>query len=242
MSEEEKTVAQPNHIRLTPVRKTIARNMFESQHSMAQTSDSVEIDVTETVRLRKKLLDMQEELGTRITINDILSYAAVQVIKNHPLANATFKETEIITYPWVNLCMGVATSYGLMSPVVHHADEMSLVELSTALKEVAGRAHKKKLRPEDFADGTFTITNMGVFPVDDFNPIIPAPQSCILGFGRCIEKPWVYQGEICIRTTMYLSVTYDHRVFDGSEVGSIMRDMKEYLEDPSLFLPECMLM
>jgi len=77
---------------------------------------------------------------------------------------------------------------------------------------------------------------MGIFPVDNFNPILPAPQSCIIGFGRCVEKPAVYQGQICIRTMMVLSVTYDHRVFDGGEVGSIMKTMKEYLETPELFL------
>ena len=89
---------------------------------------------------------------------------------------------------------------------------------------------------DDQQGGTFTLTNMGIFPVDNFNPILPAPQSCIIGFGRCVEKPAVYQGQICIRTMMVLSVTYDHRVFDGGEVGSIMKTMKEYLETPELFL------
>ena len=235
MSKEGKNL-EPQHIKLTPMRKAIARNMFNSQHSMAQTSDSVEIDVTEIVNIRKKLLERKEELGTKITINDLLSYAAVKVISEHPLANASFAETEIITYPYVNLSMAVATDYGLTSPVVHNADDMSLVELSKALQEIVVKARDRKLTLEDQINGTFTITNMGIFPVDDFNPILPAPQSCIIGFGRCIEKPWVYKGEICIRTTMYLSVTYDHRVFDGKEVGTIMGDMKKLLENPDLFL------
>ena len=79
---------------------------------------------------------------------------------------------------------------------------------------------------------------MGVFPVDNFNPILPAPQSCIMGFGRAVEKPVVYQGQICVRTMMCLSVTYDHRVFDGGEIGSILKTMKEYLETPELFLAQ----
>ena len=223
-------------IPLTPIRKAIARNMFNSLHSMAQTSDSVEIDVTELMALRQRLLAHKDELGTKITINDLLSYAAVKMIKAHPLANASFSDTEILCYPDVNLSMAVATDYGLTSPVVHGADRMSLVELSLAMRDLVVRARDRKLTVDDQQGGTFTLTNMGIFPVDNFNPILPAPQSCIIGFGRCVEKPAVYQGQICIRTMMVLSVTYDHRVFDGGEVGSIMKTMKEYLETPELFL------
>lgn len=223
-------------IPLTPIRKAIARNMFNSLHSMAQTSDSVEIDVTELMALRQRLLAHKDELGTKITINDLLSYAAVKMIKAHPLANASFSDTEILCYPDVNLSMAVATDYGLTSPVVHGADRMSLVELSLAMRDLVVRARDRKLTADDQQGGTFTLTNMGIFPVDNFNPILPTPQSCIIGFGRCVEKPAVYQGQICIRTMMVLSVTYDHRVFDGGEVGSIMKTMKEYLETPELFL------
>lgn len=223
-------------IPLTPIRKAIARNMFNSLHSMAQTSDSVEIDVTELMALRQRLLAHKDELGTKITINDLLSYAAVKMLRTHPLANASFSDTEILCYPDVNLSMAVATDYGLTSPVVHGADRMSLVELSLAMRDLVVRARDRKLTADDQQGGTFTLTNMGIFPVDNFNPILPAPQSCIIGFGRCVEKPAVYQGQICIRTMMVLSVTYDHRVFDGGEVGSIMKTMKEYLETPELFL------
>ena len=227
---------EPVRIPLTPIRKAIARNMFNSLHTMAQTSDSVELDVTELMRLRKRLVEKADLLGVRLTMNDLLSYAAVKMLKTHPLANASYADSEIITYPNVNLSMAVATDYGLVSPVVRDADRMSLVELSRALHDITKRARDRQLTADEQRDGTFTLTNMGIFPVDDFNPILPAPQSCIIGFGRCVDKPWVYQGEICIRTMMVLSVTYDHRVFDGGEVGSIMKTMKEYLENPELFL------
>ena len=227
---------EPTHITLTPTRRAIARNMYNSLQTMAQTSDSVEVDVTDLVNIRKALVACKEQLGVRISVNDLLSFAAVKMIRTHPLANASFAETEIICYPYVNLCTAVATSYGLTSPVVHDADRMNLWELSRALHDVTSRARDQKLTAKDLAGGTFTLTNMGIFPVDNFNPILPSPQSCILGFGRCVEKPAVWSGEICIRTRMVLSITYDHRVFDGGEVGSIMKTMKEYLEEPSLFL------
>lgn len=227
---------EPVRIPLTPIRKAIARNMFNSLHNMAQTSDSVEVDVTELIALRKRLVARQDLLGTKITVNDLLSYAAVKMLKTHPLANASYTEDEILCFPYVNLSMAVATEYGLTSPVIHDADQMTLVDLSKAMRDVVTRARDRKLTAYDQQNGTFTLTNMGIFPVDNFNPILPAPQSCILGFGRCVDKPAVYNGEICIRTRMVLSVTYDHRVFDGGEVGSIMATMKEYLENPELFL------
>ncbi len=227
---------EPVRIPLTPIRKAIAVNMFNSLRSMAQTSDSVEVDVTELMAVRKSLVLCKEQLGVKISVNDLLSFAAVRMLRTHPLANASFGETEIISYPYVNLCTAVATDYGLTSPVVHDADRMDLLELSRALRDVTVRARDRKLTAYDQTGGTFTLTNMGIFPVDNFNPILPSPQSCILGFGRCVEKPAVWEGQICIRTRMVLSVTYDHRVFDGGEVGSIMRTMKEYLEQPELFL------
>ena len=229
---------EPVRIPLTGIRKAIARNMYQSLQSMAQTSDSVEVDVTELVALKKSLALCSAQLGVKISINDLLSFAAVKMIRTHPLANASFAENEILQYPYVNLCTAVATDYGLVSPVVQDADRMNLFELSKAIHAVIDKARNQKLSPEDLKDGTFTLTNMGIFPVDNFNPILPSPQSCILGFGRCVEKPAVYNGEICIRTRMVLSVTYDHRVFDGGEVGRIMKTMKEYLEDPELLLGE----
>ena len=229
---------EPVHIPLTPARKAIARNMYQSLQTMAQTSDSVEVDVTELTAIRRSLAVCKDQLGVKISINDLLSYAAVRMIRTHPLANATFAESEIVSYPYVNLCTAVATEYGLTSPVVRDADAMNLWELSKAVHDVTKRARDQKLTADDLTGGTFTLTNMGIFPVDNFNPILPAPQSCILGFGRCVEKPAVWDGQICIRTRMVLSVTYDHRVFDGGEVGAIMRTMKEYLENPSLFLEQ----
>jgi len=229
---------EPVRIPLTGIRKAIARNMYQSLQSMAQTSDSVEVDVTELVALKRSLALCSAQLGVKISINDLLSFAAVKMIRTHPLANASFAENEILQYPYVNLCTAVATDYGLVSPVVQDADRMNLFELSKAIHTVIDKARNQKLSSEDLKDGTFTLTNMGIFPVDNFNPILPSPQSCILGFGRCVEKPAVYNGEICIRTRMVLSVTYDHRVFDGGEVGRIMKTMKEYLEDPELLLGE----
>lgn len=224
------------HIPHTATRKAIARNMLTSLQNMAQTTISTEVDVTELMRLRERLVAHKDKLGTKITVNDLLSYAAVKTAKAHPLANASFTETEIITYPYVNLSMAVATNYGLTSPVVHDADLMSLSELSASLHDIAVRARDKKLTMEDQREPTMTLTNMGTYSVDAFTPVLPFPQTCIIGFGQCVEKPAVYQGQLCVRTMMTLSITYDHQALDGSDGGAIMKTLKEYLETPELFL------
>ena len=176
-------------IPLTPIRKAIARNMFNSLHSMAQTSDSVEIDVTELMALRQRLLAHKDELGTKITINDLLSYAAVKMLKAHPLANASFSDTEILCYPDVNLSMAVATDYGLTSPVVHGADRMSLVELSLAMRDLVVRARDRKLTADDQQGGTFTLTNMGISRWITSTPSCRHPSPASLALAAAWKSP-----------------------------------------------------
>ena len=221
-------------IPVTHTRKTIADRMHGSLKNMAQTSISVELDVTELVDLRKKLLEKEKEYGVRITMTDLFSMSVVKMLKKHPLANAEWAETEIRTYPYVNLSVAVATEYGLVSPVIRHADQMTLFEFSRKLHEIVERARHNQLTAEDHARGTCTITNMGIYPVDGFNPIINPPQAAIIGFGRAVDKPTVFHGQITVRTMMTVSMTYDHRVFDGSEAGGMLADLKLYLEHPEL--------
>lgn len=227
---------EPVRIPMTPVRKVIAERMYNSLHSMAQTSDFAEVDVTELVDVKRRLVEQQDKTGVKITLGDLLARAVVKMLKRHPLGNASIEGDEIVTYPYVNLSVAVAADHGLTSPVVKNADQMSLAELSMALKAVVERARDGRLTGEDLTGGTVTVTNMGVFPVDCFNAIINPPQSLIVGFGRATEKPAVYLGEIVVRTMMWISVTYDHRVFDGSEIGAIMSDLKRYVEHPDLIL------
>jgi len=225
---------EANCIPVTHTRKTIADRMYGSLKNMAQTSISVELDVTELMDLRKILLEKEKEYGVRVTMTDLFSMSAIKTLKKHPLGNAEWTETEIRNYPYVNLSVAVATEYGLVSPVVRGADQMSLFEFSRKLHEIVERARHNKLTAEDNSRGTCTITNMGIYPVDGFNPIINPPQTAIIGFGRAVDKPAVFHGQITVRTMMTVSMTYDHRVFDGSEAGGILADLKLYMEHPGL--------
>lgn len=233
---QSETYGSPEIIPLTGVRRSIAKNMYESLQNMAQSSAAVEVDVTKLNDMRKILTEKKDFIGCKVTMNDLLAMATVKVLKKHPLANATFDGKEITTYPYVNLSVAVGAEAGLMVPVLKNADRMTLSQLSNNLKDLVERAKDGKLLNGEQSGGTFTISNVGIFPIDIATPIINPPQVAIMGFGRSVKKMVVVDDEPCIRTMMNLFVTFDHRVFDGLEVGRIMYDMKEYIENPELIM------
>lgn len=226
----------PEVIPLTGIRRSIAKNMYESLQNMAQSSVAVEVDVTKLNEMRKILLEKKDFIGCKVTMNDILAMATVKVLKKHPLANAMFDGKDITTYPYVNLSVAVGAEAGLMVPVLKNADRMTLSQLSNNLKDLVERAKYGKLLSGEQSGGTFTISNVGMFPIDIATPIINPPQVAIMGFGRSVKKMVVVNDEPCIRTMMNTFITFDHRVFDGLEVGRILYDMKEYIENPELIM------
>ena len=221
-------------IQMTGVRKAIAKNMYNSLQQMAQCTAAVEVDVTELLAYRQKLVANQEYLGCKVTVNDLLAMATVKMLQKHPTANATFDGKVLSVHSAVNLSVAVAAEVGLMVPVVKNAERMSLVELHNAMSDVALRARDQKLKGGEQGGGTFTISNVGMFPIDWSTPIINPPQVAILGFGRSVKKPVVVGDEVKVRSMMHVFLTFDHRVFDGLEVGRILADMQKLLENPEL--------
>lgn len=218
----------------TGIRKIIARNMFNSLQQSAQCTATCEMDVTELLALRRKLVDQQVFLGCKITINDLLCMAVVKMLVKHPMTNATFDGKTLFSHKHVNLSVAVATEDGLMVPVVKHADTLSLVELSKTIKDLGARAKEKKLRDGEQAGGTFTVSNVGMFPIDMSTPIINPPEVAIMGFGRTTKKPVYIDGVFVPRDMLCCYLTFDHRVVDGLEVGRIFRDMQLLIEHPEL--------
>lgn len=221
-------------IQMTGIRKAIAKNMYGSLQEMAQCTAAVEVDVTELLAYRQKLVENQEYLGCKVTVNDLLAMATVKMLQKHPTANATFDGKTLFVHSAVNLSVAVAAEVGLMVPVVKNAQRMSLVELHNAMSDVAIRARDQKLKGGEQAGGTFTISNVGMFPIDWSTPIINPPQVAILGFGRAVKKPAVVGEDVKIRSMMHVFLTFDHRVFDGLEVGRILADLQKLLEHPEL--------
>ncbi len=219
---------------LSGIRKTIARNMYTSLQQMAQCTAAVEVDVTELLDYRQKLLAKQDFLGCKITVNDLLAMATVKMLLKHPSANATFDGSTLSVHSAVNLSVAVATEAGLMVPVVKNAECMTLVELHNAMKELAEKARDKRLAADDQSGGTFTVSNVGMFPIDWSTPIINPPQVAIIGFGRAVKKMAVVDDQPAVRSMMQMYLTFDHRVFDGLDVGRILADLKELVENPEL--------
>lgn len=216
------------------VRKTIARNLFNSLQQSAQCTATCEMDVTELLALRQKLVDQQEFLGCKITVNDLLCMAVAKMLAKHPIANATFDGKTLFSHKHVNLSVAIATEEGLMVPVVKRADTLSLVGLSKAIKDLGTRAKDKKLRDGEQSGGTFTVSNVGMFPIDMSTPIINLPEVAIMGFGRTTKKPVYIDGTFVPRDMLCCYLTFDHRVVDGLEVGRIFKDMQQLIEHPEL--------
>lgn len=219
------------------VKKTIARNMMNSLQTMAQNTCTLEVDCTDLLALREKYVADQEMLGCKITVNDLLCKMLGKVVAKHPLANATFDGKTLYSHKHVHLSVAVATEDGLMVPVVRNIDTLSLTEINAKIKDLAQRAKEKKLDGSEMTGGTFSITNVGMFPIDYGTPVINPPQTCICGFGRPKLKPAILpDGTVGARMMMNVFLTFDHQVIDGLECGRIFKDLEYYILHPEMIL------
>lgn len=222
-------------IPLRGLRKMVAENVTKSRQTAPHVTLVMEVNVTELVALFERLRpDIQRLYNSKLTYTDLLVKAVARALDDHPLCNAALVGNEVRVYTDKNIGVAVATENGLIVPVIHRADTLSLVEISIKLKELAERCRTGKQTSEDLAGGTFTITNLGAFGVDAFDPIIVPPQSCILGVGRIAQKPVVVNEQVAIRSMMNLCLSFDHRVLDGVPAAKFLQTLKELLEAPLL--------
>ena len=220
---------------MSPMRKVISKRMSESYFSAPTFVVNVEVDMTELLALRKQVLDtILAETGKKATVTDFVSLAVIKSLMKHPYVNASLSkdEKEMYLHNYVNLSIAVGMDSGLVVPVIKGADKMSLKELVVASKEITTKALEGKLKPDEMADSTFTISNLGMYGVHSFVPIINQPNTAILGVAATQEKPVVRNGEIVVRPMMMLTLTADHRVVDGLEGAKFMKTLKEAIENP----------
>lgn len=222
-------------IPMSPMRKVIAKRMSESYFIAPTFTLNYEIDMTETKALRAKILDIIfEKTGKKVTITDIISLAVIRTLMKHKYVNSSLTEdgNQIILHNYVNLAIAVGMDDGLLVPVIKNADKMTLSELVVKSKEIVSKALEMKLSPAEQSGSTFTISNLGMYGVQSFNPVINQPNSAILGVSGMIDKPVAVNGEIVIRPIMTLCLTIDHRVVDGLAGAKFMQDLKNLLENP----------
>jgi pyruvate dehydrogenase E2 component (dihydrolipoyllysine-residue acetyltransferase) len=228
---ESQPTAQPAQVvPIKGMRQTIATRMVQSLQTMAQVTLTTEVDVTEAMTLRAGLARQWPESG--LSPLHLVIKATARALQEHPRMNAVQKEHEVELVPEIHIGIAVSLEEGLLVPTLHRADAKHLAQIASESHDLATKAREGRATYEEVTGGTFTITNLGVYGIDAFTPIVNPPQVGILGMGRVVEKPVVYQGEITKRSMMFLSLTFDHRVIDGAPAAAFLHTLKGHLEDP----------
>jgi len=222
-------------IPFTGIRKAVAQNVLASYQQAVHVTLVTEVDMTECVKMRESILpSIEERYGVRVSYTDIIVKAAARAIEDKPIVNSSLQGDQIIIHDQINIGVATAIEGGLVVPVVKDVRNKTLPQVSKEIKELVGRARAGQASGDDFRGGTFTVTNLGAYGVDSFNPIITPGQSAILGVCRIIEKPAVVNGQIVPRSMMNLCLTFDHRVMDGAPAAEYLARLKEILEAPYL--------
>ncbi|MGT2736815.1 dihydrolipoamide acetyltransferase [Streptococcus orisratti] len=224
-------------VKMSAMRKAVAKSMVNSYLTAPTFTLNYDIDMTEMIALRKKLIEpIMEKTGFKISFTDLIGLAVVKTLMKpeHRYLNASLinDATEIELHKFVNLGIAVGLDEGLLVPVVHGADKLSLSEFVVASKDVIKKAQTGKLKAAEMSGSTFSITNLGMFGTKTFNPIINQPNSAILGIGATFQTPTVVDGEITIRPIMAMCLTIDHRIVDGMNGAKFMVDLKKLMENP----------
>jgi pyruvate dehydrogenase E2 component (dihydrolipoamide acetyltransferase) len=218
------------------VRKAIASAMVQSAFTAPHVSIFVDVDATRTMEYVKRLKASADFAGVKVTPLLIMAKAMIWAVRRNPTVNSTWTDTEIIVHNYVNFGVAAATPRGLIVPNIKDADKLSMLELAMALEKLAATAREGKTTPQDMANGTITITNIGVFGVDTGTPILNPGEVGIVALGSIRPKPWVVDNEILVRQVTTIGATFDHRVVDGDVASRFVQDVASVIEEPALLL------
>ncbi len=228
---------EATHQKMSMLRKKLAQRLVSVKNETAMLTTFNEVDMSAIMEIRKKYKEQfKEKFGVGLGFMSFFTKAVTEAILIFPGVNAQFSEEEIIQFNYVDVSIAVSAPKGLVVPVIRNAEMMSLAEIEKAVKELAIKARDNKITLEDMQGGTFTITNGGVFGSMMSTPIINPPQSAILGMHNIVERPVAVNGKAEIHPMMYVALSYDHRVIDGSESVSFLVKVKEMLEQPGRML------
>jgi 2-oxoglutarate dehydrogenase E2 component (dihydrolipoamide succinyltransferase) len=223
--------------KMSRLRKTIATKLVEAKNTTAMLTTFNEVDMYELMNLRKKYKDaFTKKHGVGLGFMSLFTKAVTVALKDYPSVNAQINGDEIIYHDYADIGIAVSTPKGLVVPVVRNAESLSLAQIEKEILALATKARDGKITIEEMQGGTFSITNGGVFGSMLSTPILNIPQSAILGMHNIIERPIALNGQVVIRPMMYLALSYDHRIIDGRESVSFLKQVKELLEDPSRLL------
>ena len=216
-------------IKISQMRKTIARRLSESKFSNPHFYETIDIDMEEAIRSRTSLNEVSD---VKISFNDIVVKACAAALRRHPAVNSSWLDDVIRKHGDVNVAVAVAIEDGLMTPVIRHADKKNLRQISAETRELAGLARDKKLQPEQMEGSTFTISNLGMFGIEEFTAIINPPNACILAVGAIRDVPVVKNGEVVPGKRMKVTLSSDHRIVDGAKAAEFLNTLRQMIENP----------
>jgi pyruvate dehydrogenase E2 component (dihydrolipoamide acetyltransferase) len=228
--------ARHRDVPLSQMRKTIARRLTQSIGPVPHFFLTVEVDMREAMRLRGRLNERLKDEGIKVSPNDLIIKAVAMALRKHPYVNAAWTGDAIRLYDQVHVGVAVAVEDGLITPVVRDAHTKGIGEIAAEVKEMAGRAREKKLKPEEYTGSTFSISNLGMFGIEEFTAVINPPEAAILAVGAIGDRVVAEDGEMVIRPRMRMTLSCDHRVIDGATGADFLRTLVAYLEEPMLMV------
>jgi pyruvate dehydrogenase E2 component (dihydrolipoamide acetyltransferase) len=229
------SVGEAEVVELTSVRRTIARRLTEAWEAPVFQL-TVSADATQLLAARERMVERLREGETKPTVSDVLTRLAAAALVRHRAVNAHFVDGRIHRFPAANVGIAVATAAGLMVPVIRSADRMSVQEIAAVRDDLVSRARDGKLQLADLEDGTFTVSNLGMYGIEQFVAVLNPPQVAILAVGSIEDRAHAVDGELVVRPTLTMTLTCDHRAIDGSEGAEFLRTVKELVETPALAL------
>lgn len=220
-------------VKNSTMRKVIAKRLGESKFSAPHYYLTIEVDMDNAKASRSQINNLPD---TKVSFNDMVLKACAMALKKHPQVNTSWNGDTTVYKHHVHMGVAVAVDEGLVVPVIKFADQLSLTQLGTAVKDLAGRARNKKIKPDEMEGSTFTVSNLGMFGILEFTSIINQPNSAILSVGAIVEKPVVKNGEIVPGSTMKVTLACDHRTVDGATGAQFLQTLRAYLENPVTML------
>ena len=219
-------------IPLDGMRKTVARRMTDSFRDVPHFPLTIDLEIDALLAGRSKINAMLEKQGVKVSVNDLVIKAAAIALKQVPEANASYSPEGIAMHHHADIAMAVAIEGGLITPIIRAAETKGLAQIATEAKDLAERARSRKLKPDEFQGGTFSISNLGMFGIKAFASILNEPQGCILSVGAGEQRPVVKNGQLAVATVMTVTLTCDHRVVDGATGARWLQAFKALIEDP----------
>ena len=220
-------------IKNSQMRKAIAKSLGASKFSAPDFSLNIEVDMDSAMASRKTINSIPD---TKVSFNDMVVKACAMALQKHPQVNTSWTDNNTIYHSHIHVGVAVAVDDGLLVPVVKHTNQMSLTQIGATVRDLAGKARKKKISPAEMQGSTFTVSNLGMFGIENFTSIINQPNSAILSVGAIVEKPVVKNGQIVVGNTMKLTLTCDHRTVDGAVGAQFLQTLKTFIENPVTML------